>query len=315
AFTRYEALINEAIRKHRMIAICSYLLKKSEVPEARAIINNHDFALAKRHSTWNIHNGVIQKAGTLAPAGQRQQIERRYLRRQSDIIAKQYGERYLDLLNRSTDMVYLHDFDGNILDANDAALTALGYAPGEISSQNITSFIDSDQLPRALNILRELKKTGQQKDPAEFTIRCKDGRCLDVETMGVVIHHDGKPHAVQCIARNLALQKRIGLEELRAEKLDSIGVLAGGIAHDFNNILTGILGNIDIAMSDVKPGSRASSRLKSAENACLRAKGLTQQLLTFARGGYPSRRPYLTQNCSGKQSNLFIWARMPGVNL
>jgi signal transduction histidine kinase/CheY-like chemotaxis protein len=81
------------------------------------------------------------------------------------------------------------------------------------------------------------------------------------------------------------------LEEdlLRSRKLDSLGVLAGGIAHDFNNLLTAILGNIEMAMSGLPPGDGRRDRLAEAEKASVRARDLTQQLLTFSRGGAPVR--------------------------
>lgn len=71
--------------------------------------------------------------------------------------------------------------------------------------------------------------------------------------------------------------------------MESIGTLAGGIAHDFNNLLTGIMGNISLAKRSVETGEteKTSSRLVEAEKASLRAKDLTQQLLTFASGGLP----------------------------
>lgn len=72
-----------------------------------------------------------------------------------------------------------------------------------------------------------------------------------------------------------------------AQKLESIGVLAGGIAHDFNNILAAILGNIDIALFDSDLPLETQKRLMEAEKASIRAKDLTQQLLTFSKGGQP----------------------------
>lgn len=73
----------------------------------------------------------------------------------------------------------------------------------------------------------------------------------------------------------------------KIEKLESVGVLAGGIAHDFNNILTAIIGNLSMARTEVAGSESGLSRLSAAERACYRAKELTQQLLTFSRGGDP----------------------------
>jgi PAS domain S-box-containing protein len=80
-------------------------------------------------------------------------------------------------------------------------------------------------------------------------------------------------------------RKRMADELLKAQKLESIGILAGGVAHDFNNILTVIMGNISLARSYLMGQDVASQRLAEAEKACIRAKDLTRQLLTFSEGG------------------------------
>jgi len=85
-------------------------------------------------------------------------------------------------------------------------------------------------------------------------------------------------------------QRQARQEILKAQKLESIGVLAGGIAHDFNNILTAILGNISLARYQVQDPEKVAKRLEDAEKAAARAKDLTQQLLTFARGGEPVKK-------------------------
>lgn len=82
---------------------------------------------------------------------------------------------------------------------------------------------------------------------------------------------------------------RMEEERLRKEKLESIGILAGGIAHDFNNLLTSILNHIQMVKMNTDPESREFSRLNDAQNAVLRSKQLTQQLLTFSKGGAPIR--------------------------
>jgi PAS domain S-box-containing protein len=79
-------------------------------------------------------------------------------------------------------------------------------------------------------------------------------------------------------------------ERLRTAKLESIGTLAGGIAHDFNNLLTGIMGNIGLAKISIQPPNPVLEMLEEAEKAAVRARDLTQQLLTFARGGKPVKK-------------------------
>lgn len=86
--------------------------------------------------------------------------------------------------------------------------------------------------------------------------------------------------------------KRVRLEEamIQSDKMRSIGVLAGGIAHDFNNLLVGILGNLDLAGYLLEKNSKVYELIKNAEKASQRARGLTNQLLTFSKGGQPVRQ-------------------------
>jgi len=80
-------------------------------------------------------------------------------------------------------------------------------------------------------------------------------------------------------------------ELLKAQKLESIALLAGGIAHDYNNVLTSIMGNISLAKLLTQPGDRIYERLEAAEQASVRARNMTKRLITFARGGAPVKRP------------------------
>ncbi|OQX12436.1 MAG: hypothetical protein BWK76_17670 [Desulfobulbaceae bacterium A2] len=92
------------------------------------------------------------------------------------------------------------------------------------------------------------------------------------------------------VMRDVTARRRMEEEQIRRQKLESVGALAGGIAHDFNNLLTGILGNINLADDpDLAPDER-HELLAEAEKGASRATALTRQLLTFARGGAPVRK-------------------------
>lgn len=103
---------------------------------------------------------------------------------------------------------------------------------------------------------------------------------------------DGNFDGALFLIEDITERKLLEEERRKIERLESVGTLAGGIAHDFNNLLTGIMGNIGLAKRSIEAGDlqKSSSRLVEAEKASLRAKDLTQQLLTFARGGAPIRQ-------------------------
>ncbi|MDA3938738.1 MAG: response regulator [Spirochaetia bacterium] len=98
---------------------------------------------------------------------------------------------------------------------------------------------------------------------------------------------EGNILGVILVFRDVTLEKQREADILKLKKLDSVGVLAGGIAHDFNNILTGILGNINLAEICKSEPEEVSRYLNNAAKGCKRAASLTQKLLTFSKGGTP----------------------------
>jgi PAS domain S-box-containing protein len=112
------------------------------------------------------------------------------------------------------------------------------------------------------------------------------------------------PSRGRCVTVVDDFTERHILEEelLVREKLESMSLLAGGIAHDFNNLLAAILANLSLARFQLSSGAPVGEILRDAEKATLRARDLTQQLLTFAKGGAPLTRiihpgPVLRESC------------------
>lgn len=96
---------------------------------------------------------------------------------------------------------------------------------------------------------------------------------------------------VSVFLRDITERKLIEEERLTTSKLESLGTLAGGIAHDLNNILTVISGNIGLAQIET-PNNCAGvlSFLSKAGRAAQHAAQLSNQLLTFSKGGAPLKR-------------------------
>ena len=203
-------------------------------PEDREMVKNISLARARgeavpteyefRHQSktgevvW-VHNlpTIIQYEGQTANMGNLVQINDR---KWAEEKLKESDERYRGLFERSLDMVYLCDFEGNFIDANDAALEGLGYTKSDIKSLNFMSLLDMDQLPRAIKEVEELLENGFQENVTEFQLRRKDGKLVYIESKGSLIYRDGHPVAMQGIARNITQRKK--LEEEREKLINEL---------------------------------------------------------------------------------------------
>ena len=153
-------------------------------------------------------------------------------------------------------------------------------------------FFHPDELRTFKERLRESGKAiDPDSGPFEHRIIFGDGTVGYISVkMFVVKDSLGRTIRTYGASQDITEQKRMEEELLRTQKLESVGLLAGGIAHDFNNILTTILGNTYMAKMEVDPEDEVFELLSDMEIASSRAKALTKQLLTFAKGGTPVKK-------------------------
>jgi signal transduction histidine kinase/ActR/RegA family two-component response regulator len=122
---------------------------------------------------------------------------------------------------------------------------------------------------------------------AEFTR--KNGEAFPIQASIKSIELD-EEKIILVVVHDLTTQEKIENELLKGQKLESLGILAGGIAHDFNNIMTTVIGNLSLLKMYPNLSQELLVILEEMENACFGAKDLTQQLLTFAKGGMPVKK-------------------------
>jgi PAS domain S-box-containing protein len=137
-----------------------------------------------------------------------EQLRLREERAQVMAALRESEERYRALFERSMDCVYLHDFEGRMLDANPAALALFGYGADEIKSHSFASLLRPDQIPLALEGAKEVRQEGHLVRPREYWVRRKDGREVLLETQAAAIFSEGVPVAVQGIARDITERRR-----------------------------------------------------------------------------------------------------------
>ena len=208
-------------------------------------------------------------------------------RKQTEESLKASEKRFRSLFENAPIAYQSLDEDGLILDINETWCSTLGYDKAEVIGRWFGDFLTSDMQKIFKERFPRFKSMGSIFG-AEFEMVCRDGSIKIVSYDGRIrMDSDGRFVQTQCVFSDITARKKLEQELIKAEKLESIGTLAGGIAHDFNNILTAVIGNISLAKMDVAENSEIRGLLVEAEKAALRAKNLTQQLLTFSRGGAP----------------------------
>ena len=184
------------------------------------------------------------------------------------------------------------DTDGNITLINRVAQELTGWSQRDAMRESID---------HVFHVVDE--HSGRTYEGPMAEIMSQGGTMIKKET-GVLVSRDSTrrdvSHSVAPIRNSLS--KVIGLvvifrditearkleeERLRASRLESVGLLAGGIAHDFNNILTILLGNLSLTLTQLSDHPEAAELVEEGLRAGSRAVDLTRQLLTFSKGGTP----------------------------
>jgi len=193
------------------------------------------------------------------------------------------------------DGVVTTDVSGRIVLMSKAAEIFTGWPQAEACGHTVTDIL----------ALRNEPPTASDQDPVGAVLKsgdvtplaqtarltARDGSERFVSATGAPIRdRAGAIVGTVLVLRDVSEQQAMEQELSKARNLESIGLLAGGIAHDFNNILTALLGNIALAKLYAEEDQRIVEVLGEAEKAFWRARDLTQQLLTFAKGGAPIKK-------------------------
>jgi PAS domain S-box-containing protein len=218
----------------------------------------------------------------------------------ADLDAKQMEieserERLAVTLTSIADGVMVTDLQGALILTNRAAAMLTGWPPAQALGKPLSSVFDPvDETRRARiqdSVAAVIASGATVYLPPNTLLVSRDGfehfvsgscapvRAADGNTIGTVL-----------VFQDVTEKRLFEEQRARTDKLESVGVLAGGIAHDFNNLLAAILGNLSSAREDASPHGPLGEILADTEQAALRARDLTLQLLTFSKGGEPIKR-------------------------
>ena len=196
----------------------------------------------------------------------------------------------------ATDAIGIGDMDSETLYVNRAHVAMFGYEVNELNANDEPAALFADKAV-AIKIHESIRAGVSWHGETE--VKTKDGKIIPAFVRADIIRDDaGKPIGIfgvfSDITERLAAQRVLAEERersARAQRLESLGMLAGGVAHDFGNLLTIIIGNTGIlqAMSATLPAN-AVKRTTEIESAAWRAQELSKNLLAFARGSAPQKQ-------------------------
>jgi len=204
-------------------------------------------------------------------------------------------ERLAVTLRSIGDGVIATNVEGRITLLNKVAEQHTGWTHDEALGKPLTevfNIINETTREKCENPVEKVLKSGLIVGLANHTALIKkDGSEIVIADSAAPIRDkDSNVVGIVLVFRDVTAQYRMEQEMQKLEKVETLGLLAGGLAHDFNNLLTSIMGNVSLVKMQVGTEHKSFTRLTDVEQATRRAADLTQQLLTFAKGGAPIKK-------------------------
>lgn len=204
-------------------------------------------------------------------------------RKQAEELLRRSEANFRSLVQDAPFGILRATLDGEILHANPALVSMLGYdSEAELSRLNLERDIYCDPQQR-----QHLIEENAQKDDfhnVEVQWKRKDGKAITVLLSGHrVAGSDHRPAYYEIFAEDITSRRTLERQLLQSQKMEAIGRLAGGIAHDFNNLLGVVLGHVEILEKQTARDAVLRKSVEAINGATQRAAALTMQLLAFSR--------------------------------
>lgn len=206
------------------------------------------------------------------------------------------------------ELIMTFDMEGRITYVNQGGEELSGYFKEELMDMNIADLVPPDYLGQLQKKnLSESVTENREIMIFEAALINRELKLIPVEiSSSLIIKDGGKPSDILIIARDLTQRRKTEKEFLRVEKFESLATLAGGFTDDLNNLLTGIMGNIDLAQINLEPGGKIHEILSYAKESCINIKDLTRQFVIFSKGGTIIRKTGSLANLIRDTANSVI---------
>jgi PAS domain S-box-containing protein len=223
----------------------------------------------------------------------------------SEEILRQSEERFEAAFHASPDAISLSRLgNGKYLDINEGFTELTGYPPEEVIGKSAIELNIWDNHLDRVRLLLDLRENGTITG-RHFQFRRKDGSTRTGQMAARIIEINSEPYLL-AITRDITLHEHVQKELIKAQKLDSISILAGGIAHNFNNVLTGVIGYISYAKNHLGEPDTLLKTLEAAEKSSYRAAGIARQLLTFSQRSTPVKNNVSIDTLVQESVELFL---------
>ncbi len=116
-------------------------------------------------------------------------------------------ERYRDLFDNASDVIYTHDLDGIITSANRAAARTFGYTKRTLVGLDVREIVLEDYLPRLLEHAGDFETGPYPTTPFEIMAQSRQGVAVWIEVNPRLVREDGEPVGVHIIARDITARK------------------------------------------------------------------------------------------------------------
>ena len=196
-----------------------------------------------------------------------------------------------DLLDKAQEAIGVRSLENHLIYWNKGAQSLYGWTAEEAIGRNPIEFLfkDKEEPPVLIEAKRIVLEKGEWT--GELHQLTKDGKEVIVESHWTLIYDsEGKPKSILVINMDITEKKMFEAQLLRAQRMESIGILAGGIAHNLNNMLTPMMLSLQILKGKFKD-EQSQKLLTILENNSQRSADLIKQVLSFSRGIEGERAP------------------------